>query len=157
MIEGLALLGGGLLRLLPEALNFFNKKTDNKHELEMLEKQFQLEQSRNAAQLEQVIQVQEGATDVALTNAYKEALRGQMQKVGIKWVDALNFAVRPIYAYTALALYYAFKLSLFVVAMQQSGGVWEKVLLCYTPEDFALLSGITSFYFVGRVIDKGNK
>ena len=33
----------------------------------------------------------------------------------------------------------------------------KELLECYTSADFAFLTGITSFYFMGRVIDKGNK
>jgi hypothetical protein len=157
MMSLITLLGGGLLRLLPELLAFLNKKTDNKHELEMLEKQFNLETTRNAAQFEQYQYKADVEQTMALWDAQKDALSGQMQLTGNKWIDALNFAVRPVYAYTSLALYYMAKIAIFITAFTQSGGVWEKVQACYTPEDFAFLSGITSFYFVGRVIEKRKK
>ena len=157
MLSAITLICGGLLRLLPELLVFLNKKTDNKHELEMLEKQFQLESTRNAAQFEQYQYKADVDQTMALWEAQKDALKGQMQITGIRWVDALNFAVRPVYAYTALLLYYIAKLAIFFTAFNQSANVWEKVNACYTPEDFAFLSGITSFYFVGRVIEKIRK
>lgn len=150
MIEMISLLGGGLLRLVPELLSFVNKGKDNKHELDMLEKQFQLEQTRNKQQFEQ-LQYQ-GETDIslALLKAQEAAVSSQMQLTKIKWVDAMNFSVRPVYALSALALYYVSKALLFITA----GWDLQALLKCYTPEDFAFLMGITSFYFVGRVIDK---
>ena len=157
MLSLITLLGGGLMRLLPELLTLFNKKTDNKHELDMLEKQFQLETTRNAAQFEQYQYKADVDQTMALWDAQKDALKGQMQLTGVKWVDAMNFAVRPVYAYTALLLYYMAKIAIFITAFTQAGSVWEKVQVCYTPEDFAFLSGITSFYFVGRVIEKIKK
>jgi hypothetical protein len=154
MLSMITLLGGGLLRLLPELFAFFNKKTDNAHELAMLEKQYQLEQTKAAQHFEEVRYSGDMSETLSLLEAHKEALKGQMQVTGVKWVDASNFFVRPFYAYTALLLYYMSKLALFCVALQQSGGVWEKVAACYTTEDFAFLSGICSFYFVGRTIEK---
>ena len=150
MIEMISLLGGGLLRLVPEFLSLVNKGKDNKHELDMLEKQFQLEQTRNKQQFEQV--QYQGETDIslALLKAQEAAVTSQMQLTKIKWVDAMNFSVRPVYALSALALYYVSKALLFISA----GWNLEALSKCYTAEDFAFLMGITSFYFVGRVIDK---
>ena len=38
----LSLLGGGLLRMLPEVMKLFTLKADQKHELAMMDKQFDL-------------------------------------------------------------------------------------------------------------------
>jgi hypothetical protein len=157
MLSLITLLGGGLMRLLPELFAFFNKRVDNKHELDMLDKQWALEQNRASLHLREVEVVYDAAASIALLDAQKEALKSQMQITNIKWVDAANFFVRPFYAYSAIGLYYVYKMALLIVALQQSGTVWEKVVLCYTPEDFAFLSGIASFYFVGRVVDKLRK
>ena len=139
----LSMLGGGLLRLLPEVLSFLNRKQDNQHELNMMSQQLELEKLR------QVGVKQEGDINqvLALLDAQKQALTGQMQKTGFFFVDALNFLVRPVYAYWSLLLYSIFKLSTLKAA-------WPNIQAIYTPEDFALLSGIASFYFVGRVFDK---
>lgn len=51
----LSALGGGLLRLLPELLALFNKKTDNSHELAMLDKQLALENVRGAKDRKSVV------------------------------------------------------------------------------------------------------
>jgi hypothetical protein len=153
MIELITLLGGGLLRLLPELLSFLNKKTDNKHELEMLDKQYQLEQSRNKSLEDREIHQNDSSITLELIKAQSEAMKGQMQITGFKFADSLNFTVRPVYAYTALLLYYVFKGLLFISV----GFNTQALLTCYTPVDFAFLTGITSFYFVGRVIDKVNK
>lgn len=153
MIELITLLGGGLLRLLPELLSFLNRKTDNKHELEMLDKQYQLEQSRNKSLESREIAQSDSSITLELIKAQAEAMKGQMQLTGFKFADILNFTVRPVYAYTALLLYYVFKGLLFISV----GFNTKELLECYTSADFAFLTGITSFYFMGRVIDKGNK
>lgn len=149
----LSMFGGGLMRLLPEVFAFLNKKTDNAHELAMLDKQSQLELTREASKRE-TIQTQ-GDIDqtLALLSAQRSALEGQFQKTGFVIVDALNFLVRPLTAYYFLALMGAVKLSTLIVAMQ-SANPWVAIIQCWTADDAAVLSGILGFYFVGRSFDK---
>lgn len=150
----LSMLGGGLLRLMPELFGFLHKKTDNAHELAMLERQFQLEQTRAAGQ--QALAEYQGGVEqtLALLDAQKAALQGQMQPLGIWWADALNFLVRPLATYYVLLMYGLAKLAMFAVALQSGIGGWEAILKIYDAEDRAILSGILAFWFVGRVFDK---
>jgi hypothetical protein len=148
------MLGGGLMRLLPEFLGLLNKRTDNAHELAMLERQLQLDQARAAAHKEEVQLTTDSSQVLALLDAQKTALAGQAQMTGVWWVDALNILVRPVTTYYMLALYGMFKVALFAVALHAGGGVWQAVLQVYDQEDRALLTGILSFWFVGRVLDK---
>lgn len=150
----LTMLGGGLMRLLPEFLGLLNKRTDNAHELAMLERQLQLDQARAAAHKEEVQLTTDSSQVLALLDAQKTALAGQAQMTGVWWVDALNILVRPVTTYYMLALYGMFKVALFAVALHAGGGVWQAVLQVYDQEDRALLTGILSFWFVGRVLDK---
>jgi hypothetical protein len=150
----LTMLGGGLMRLLPELLAFLNKTTDNTHELAMLDRQFQLEQTR-AASRQATVEYQGGMDQMlALLDAQKAALQGQMQPLGIWWVDALNFLVRPLTTYYVLVLYGVAKVALFMTALHAGGNIWGAALQVYDDEDRAILTGILSFYFVGRVVDK---
>ncbi len=139
----LSMLGGGVLRLLPELLSYLNRRQDNQHELNMLSHQVELEKLRQTG-VAQMADIQQA---IQLIQAHKEALSGQMQRTGFVVVDALNFLVRPIFAYWSLALYSVFKLS--ALSAQ-----WPNIAAVYSADDFALLSGICSFYFVGRVFDK---
>jgi hypothetical protein len=150
----LTMMGGGLMRLLPELLAFLNKTTDNTHELAMLDRQFQLEQTR-AASRQATVEYQGGVDQtLALLDAQKTALQGQMQPLGIWWVDAMNFLVRPLTTYYVLALYGVAKVALFMTALHAGGDIWGASLQVYDSEDRAILTGILSFYFVGRVVDK---
>lgn len=151
----LSLLCGGLMRTVPEFVGLWNKKTDNAHELAMLDKQFQLEQTRAGARHDDI--VTQGSIDqtLALLDAQKTALQGQMQRVGIKWVDALNFLVRPLTTYYFLGMYGLVKVAMLVAAFSQPDSTWwTSILQCWTADDAAILSGILSFWFVGRVFDK---
>ena len=149
----LSLLGGGVLRVVPEVLGLLNKKADNAHELQMLEKQFQLEQTRAGAKQAELEIQGDIAQSIAALSAQEEALKGQMQKSGIPWVDALNTLVRPATTYWFLFLYSVVKFSTIMAALNEVA-VWTAIRQCWTPDDMAILSGILSFWFVGRVFDK---
>ncbi len=167
----ISLLGGGLLRALPEIVNFFHKKEDNAHELAMLDRQIQLETLQAAARKEQ-IQVQ-GQADATLEElkASHDALQTQMQllgaqfqMIGNKWVDGinaltrsavdvLNMLVRPATTYYFLAMFGVYKAALLKIALENAD-VWHAILQVYNADDAATLAGILSFWFVGRVFDK---
>lgn len=152
IISLLSMLGGGLLRLLPELFGFLNKRTDNAHELAMLDRQFQLEQSR-AASRQALAEFQGGVDEtLALLGAQSAALNGQMQLSGIRWADALNVLVRPLATYYVLLMYGVAKLAMFMVARAAGIGGWDAILKIYDAEDRAILSGILAFWFVGRAL-----
>lgn len=150
----LSLFGGGIMRALPELIGLWNKKTDNAHELAMLDKQIQLENTRAAARMDEIATQGDIDQVLKLLDAQKSALEGQMQKTGIKVVDALNFLVRPIATYYFLILYGLAKIAMFVLAIQAGISGWEAILKLYDAGDRDILAGILAFWFVGRVFDK---
>ena len=157
MLETLfSLLGGGALRVVPEILGLMNKKADNAHELLMIDKQIQLEGFKQAG--EQAMQMMKSEADqvVALLDANKEALSGQMKPVGIWWVDAASAMVRPAVTYWWVLLYSIVKFSMLMTALDEQG-TWDAVISVWSNEDMAILSGILSFWFVGRVFDKRSR
>lgn len=157
LLSILSLLGGGLLRLLPEVFAFMNKKTDNEHELAMMDKQFALEQLKGANQMA-TTEMQTNAEQILhMLYAQAEALKAQMQVTGIRFVDALNFLVRPLATYYVLALYGLAKLAMFALAMQSGISGWEAILKLYTEDDRNILSGILGFWFVGRCFEKSRQ
>jgi hypothetical protein len=149
----LSMLGGGLMRLLPEVVALFNKRTDYGHELAMLDKQVQLENVRAANNLRQTEVQGDINQALAVLQAQQSALTGQMQKVGVAWVDALNFLVRPLVTYYFLAFYGLVKAATVVVALRALDP-WTAIIQCWGADDRAVLSGILAFWFVGRVFDK---
>lgn len=149
----LSMFGGGLMRLLPEVMGFFNKKVDNSHELAMMSLQLELQRSKSADDRATIMVQGDIDQSLAMLEAQRSALQGQMQKVGIRWVDALNFLVRPLTTYYFLLFYGIVKASMIVVAMR-TADPWVSIIQCWTADDAAVLSGILAFWFVGRVFDK---
>lgn len=149
----LSLLGGGLMRLLPEVISFFHKKEDNAHETVMMQYQVQLETLRAQQQATAPVPTVNQEQMLSILSAQRDAMAEQFQPTGFKLADALNVLVRPTFAYWSLALYSGIKLA-------QLCGAWpnlQAMIALYTDTDFAMLQGICSFYFVGRVFDKAKK
>lgn len=160
----LSALGGGLLRLLPELMVLFNKRTDNVHELAMLDRQLQIEATRGKNRTDEIDHMSRatlseaemrGGIDLALRSIdlHSEALKGQMQKIGIWWVDALNWLVRPVTAFYFLGCYGIVKTAMIFVSLRTLDS-WASIVQCWTDQDYAMLYGVLGFYFVGRSFDK---
>ena len=150
----LSMLGGGLMRLLPEVFAFMNKRSDNEHELAMMDKQAELEKTRSAMRQDEIQTQGQADMNLAEMNALSEALKSQMQVTGHVFVDTLNFLVRPLVTYFLLLLYALAKIAMFVLAVQHGVAGWDAILKVYGDEDRAILSSILSFWFLGRVFDK---
>lgn len=153
----LSMLGGGLMRLLPEVFALFKQRGDNQHELALLDKQIALEQTRSAMRQDEIRTQGEADMNLAEMNALTEALKGQMQLTNIRWVDGLNFLVRPACTYYLLTLYGLAKAAMYQVAIAHGVSGWEAILKIYDEEDRAILSGVLAFWFVGRSIEKGRQ
>lgn len=153
---------GGLLRLAPEVLKIFDRKNERKHELALLDKNTEAEKARAASGLREHELQADTAQIAGALDALKEALKGQFQRTGIRWVDALNQSVRPILTYLIAGPYAMGKCLVFAallyVGMVKQGLSPEMVTAAlaatYTFADMAILSGILNFYFLGRVFDK---
>ncbi len=133
-----ALLGsllGFLGAILPEFFKVFQDKADKRHELEVLDRQMQLQAQGQAERLEAIGM----ATDAAeIKEIYKT------YRTGIHWVDALNGTVRPILAYAFFVLYS------YVKYEQATHTPW----LLWQEDDKAIFAGIISFYFGQRAMRK---
>lgn len=156
ILDIISLFGGGLLRLLPEILHLINKKTDNKHELDLMDKQIDLQKLKGDQELEHTQMQGDFNNALAMMNLHAEALRGQMQKTSIWIVDVLNFLVRPITTYYFLAMYGAFKLGLLIVAYRYQQDFWQVMTTVYDDQDRQALWGILGFWFVGRTFEKSS-
>lgn len=143
---------GGLFRLAPEVLKFFDKANERKHELAMFSLQTDLEKMRGTFRMEEKY-VEHGITQLdAIQAAFKE--QSTTARASYKWVAALSALVRPTITYVLFGLYVAVKVVTISYAMN-SGASWiEIVRNHWTIEDFGMLNMILTFWFVGRALER---
>ena len=153
MIE--TLLGGvfgGLLRLAPEALKFFDQKNERKHELAMLEAEMRFAQVKGEIAMRQTEAQMQVAELTAMTEAIKEQ-SATAQAAG-KVVAGISAMVRPFVTYLFVLAYAAVKVAAYLIALEQNGD-WKQVLTSmWGVDDMAVLNMILSFWFVGRVYER---
>lgn len=89
--------------LAPEVIKFFNAKSDRKHELDIMDRQIEMQKQGAAQRLEEVNVQGDISESIAL---YKSA---ETKLTGYKWVDGLieayNSGVRPSITYAVLVFY----------------------------------------------------
>jgi len=146
---------GGIFRLAPEVLKFFDKKNERQHELQMFNLQTDLEKMRGE------FRVEERYVDhsVAQLDAIKEAFVEQRKtsEASYKWVAALSALVRPMITYLLFGLYILYKVTVMYTAYIMGVPWIEIVKNSWTVEDFGMLNMILTFWFVGRSIEKYEK
>jgi hypothetical protein len=145
---------GGLLRLAPELLKFFDRKNDRAHEAVMFDKEVEVTRLRMEAQ----IQHDRTSLDIASIDAIAVAAeeQGRTARAAGKFVAALSALVRPLVTYYFVVLYSIVKsvgLWLLYTTGADVGTILEHA---WTADDVAILSMILVFWFVGRVYDRSS-
>jgi hypothetical protein len=141
---------GGLFRLAPEVLKFFDKANERKHELAMFSLQTDLEKMRGEFKMEAKYVDNSVAQLDAIQEAFKE--QSATAQASYKWVAALSALVRPSITYVLFGLYVAVKITAISYALSQ-GAHWKDVLPAnWNVDDMAMLNGIITFWFLNRTI-----
>jgi len=145
---------GGLLRLLPEGLQFWKASKDSDHEFRMA--QLNLETLKEQAKHQMDFRRLDG--DIQLQAADIEALvegtKAQGQLSGIKWIDAVNQSVRPVTTFYFLGLYGLTKLAVYVTYIS-GGAPWnDSVQRIWSVDDSAVLASIIAYWFLDRTLRK---
>ena len=146
---------GGLFRLAPEVLKFFDKKNERAHELSMFTLQTDLEKMRGQFKMEEKY-VDHGVAQLdAIQEAFKE--QGKTAAASYKWVAAASALVRPSITYIIFGLYVAVKVTAICYALSE-GAHWKDVLPAHwDADDFGMLNMVLTFHFLGRPIEKYQK
>ena len=156
-ILGGGLLGsifGGLFRLAPEVLKFFDRKNERQHELKMFEQQCQLEAQRGAQKLQEIGAQHAMAVDTGVLDAFGAAIQQQteMAKAAGGWVASLSASVRPVVTYWILGLW-SFIHVWFAWNAWLAGAMPEQVFKTMMTADFAaLVGGILNYWFLDRTL-----
>jgi hypothetical protein len=147
---------GGVFRLAPEVLKFFDKKNEREHELNMFSRQCDLEQLRGAQKLAEIGAQREAAVDVGVMDAFNSAIQQQaeMVKAAGGWAASLSASVRPVMTYYLLVLYGMAKTAAMVLAYYHGQALTEVLAKSWGPDDMALLTGVINYWMLDRSLAK---
>lgn len=158
-ILGGGLLGsifGGLFRLAPEVLKFFDRKNERMHEFKMFDKQCELEAQRGAQKLQEIGAQHAMSVDEGVLDAFGDAIKQQtaMVKAAGGWVASLSASVRPIVTYWILFLW-SFIHVWFAWNAYILGASPREVFMTMMTADFAaLVAGTINYWFMDRTLAK---
>lgn len=132
--------------LVPEVFKFLRDRSDQAHELSILDRQVDLMKLKHKLTLEELQAV--GETQAA------KILYKYPYKMGILWVDALSGSVRPLITYAFFVLYMALKaVQIYGLWCTFQSTGWEAVLgVIWGEEDQVLFATVISFWFGQRAL-----
>lgn len=145
---------GGLFRLAPEVLKFFDKKNERQHEMAMFSRQCELEQIRGQQKLAEIGAARDAAIDVGVMDAFNAAINQQaeMAKAAGGWAASLSASVRPVVTYWVILLW-SFIHVWFAWNAWLNGASPKEVFNTMMTADFmALVSGTINYWFLDRTL-----
>lgn len=143
---------GGLFRLAPEVLKFFDKKDERSHELKMFTLQTDLEKIRGQFRMEEkYVDFSKTSLD-AIGEAFKQ--QAEADSKAWKWVASVSALVRPGITWLLFGMYVTVKIVTVTYAINTDVAAIDIANQVWSEEDFAMLMMILTFWFLGRTIDK---
>ena len=145
---------GGIFRLAPEVLKFFDKKNERNHELLMFQRQCDLEQIRGQQKLAEIGAARDAAIDVGVMDAFNADINQQaeMAKAAGGWAAALSASVRPVVTYWVILLWSFVHLWFAWNAWLQGAAPREVFETMMTADFMALVSGTINYWFLDRTL-----
>ena len=145
---------GGIFRLAPEVLKFFDKKNERQHEMAMFSRQCDLEQIRGQQKLAEIGAARDAAIDVGVMDAFNAAINQQaeMAKAAGGWAASLSASVRPVVTYWVILLWSFIHLWFAWNAWLQGAAPREVFNTMMTADFMALVSGTINYWFLDRTL-----
>lgn len=145
---------GGIFRLAPEVLKFFDKKNERNHELLMFQRQCDLEQIRGQQKLAEIGAARDAAIDVGVMDAFNAAINQQaeMAKAAGGWAASLSASVRPVVTYWVILLWSFIHLWYAWNAWTNGAAPKEVFMTMMTADFMALVSGTINYWFLDRTL-----
>lgn len=145
---------GGIFRLAPEVLKFFDKKNERQHELAMFDKQCDLEKVRGQQKLAEIGAARDAALDVGVMDAFNAAITQQteMTKAAGGWAAKLSASVRPVVTYWILVIWSFANIWFAWNAWANGLPPTEVFKIMMSPDFSALLSGTINYWFLDRTL-----
>lgn len=145
---------GGLFRLAPEVLKYFDRKNERTHEQKMFEQQCALEAQRGAQKLQEIGAQHAMAVDQGVLDAFKGAIdqQAEMVKAAGGWVASLSASVRPIVTYWVLFIWSFVHLWFAWNAWLQGMPPVEVFKTAMSADFAALVAGTINYWFLDRTL-----
>jgi hypothetical protein len=145
---------GGLFRMAPEVLKFFDKKNERLHELNMFARQCELETLRGQQKLAEIGAQREAAVDVGVMDAFQSAIEQQatMVKAVGGWAASLSASVRPVVTYWILLVWSLAHFWYAWTGYRTGLDPTEVFKLFMSPDFSALLAGTINYWFLDRTL-----
>ena len=145
---------GGLFRMAPEVLKFFDKKNERQHELLMFTRQCELETLRGQQKLAEIGAQREAAVDVGVMDAFNSAIEQQatMVKAAGGWSASLSASVRPVVTYWILLVWSLAHFWYAWTGYRTGLDPTEVFKLFMSPDFSALLAGTINYWFLDRTL-----
>lgn len=144
---------GGVFRLAPEFMKWLDRAGERKHELALLNAEMEFARLRGNIMQTQTEAMMTVAEMDAIASAVEE--QGKTARAAGKVVAAISALVRPSVTFAFVIVYFLVKLAAYLLALEQ-GGAWKEVLVSvWNKDDMAMLMMILTFWFVGRVWERG--
>lgn len=146
---------GGIFRLVPEILKYFDSKNDRAHELRMQELEYKFQELRGKQAIGGIHAQGQIEWNQGALNALGTAINAQAQKSGVKWVDAFSSLMRPLITFQWVVLLYpGVIVATFLLYIEAGRPPLEAIVAVFGPDEKALVAGILNFWFLGRVFDR---
>lgn len=152
---------GGILRLLPEGLQFWKNKTDADHEYRLAQLnfeslKFQAEKSLDIKRLDSEMTLAAGELQALIEG--NKSQTSMLAHTGIKWVDAVivgaNAMMRPYLVYFYASMYAAVKVAIYYTYLGDGLDWKQGMMLLWNTEDSAVWASICSYVFLDRTLRK---
>ena len=131
---------------LPKVIDFFQDKSDKKHELAVMEVQIR-QQKELADQKLEAINVNADIREI-------ESLHKSMQPTGVKFIDGLRGSVRPVITYAFFGLFVFVEVSAYIGLTAQGVSALDAANATFDEDIKALFAAVLSFWFGGRAIQR---
>jgi len=147
---------GGIFRLAPEVLKFLDKKNERGHELEMFNRQCELEAQRGQQKMAEIGAQHEATVDAGVMNAFNAAIESQteMVKAAGGFAASLSASVRPVVTYWILFIWSGVHLWMAYSSWRTGMEPTEVFKLMMSADFSALVSGTLNYWFLDRTLAK---
>ena len=146
----LSLLGtiiGFLGSMVGPIISLYKSKMDNAHELEMFRANVEMSKIQHEAKMAEL----SATADIEET----KVLHQSAMPIGVKWVDALNALVRPLFSYAFFGIYIAVKCYHYMEASKLGPSAFMANLdNLWTEVDMSIFCSIVAFWFGNRTFGK---